>query len=449
MTEAKTFALMAAAFVFLLPSAAAWAQSASDLERLEKQLESSQQQTEELRRRADQLAHEISGVQDDLVRAAKAVQDTEEQTMAIETRLAALSKGEQAKAASLAGQRQQMTTTLLALERLTRQPRAAMLLVPAPAAETARTARLLGLAVPALDARARKLQNELASLRDTRAAMAEQSSQLRAALEKLDRQNEALQALLTQKASLQKSTLAESAAAQARTERLAEQAKNLQALMDRLAAEAAKRQKAADAAAAKAAAAKAAAQKQQAQNSATPQTASKPADTASEKKPGSDDGRRFPEDGKGLIPPARGKIAAGFGEAKGIVVETRPDAKVVSPFDGDVAFVGPFRGYGSIVIIEHKGGYHTVLAGLAQIDTAQGQHLRAGEPVGAMGGRNTQPAAAGAAADAASPGSLNGGGAADGPRLYIELRHNGQPVDPLPLLGGKIARDETPPDSAQ
>jgi len=77
-----------------------------------------------------------------------------------------------------------------------------------------------------------------------------------------------------------------------------------------------------------------------------------------------------------------------------------------------VMFRGPFRGYGEILIIEHGGGYHTLLAGLARTDVALGQWLLAGEPVGIMG--------------PASNGS---------PELYFELRHDGQPIDPSPWLG--------------
>ena len=53
---------------------------------------------------------------------------------------------------------------------------------------------------------------------------------------------------------------------------------------------------------------------------------------------------------------------------KGVTLATRAGATVVSPFDGVVAFAGPFRGYGELLIIEHTEGYHTLLAGLGRID---------------------------------------------------------------------------------
>ena len=81
-------------------------------------------------------------------------------------------------------------------------------------------------------------------------------------------------------------------------------------------------------------------------------------------------------------------------------------AQVTSPFDGSVIFAGPFRGYGNMIIIDHGKGYLTLLAGLDSIDCDLGQMLLAGEPVGQM--PDNQEA-----------------------KLYVELRHNNQPIDPM------------------
>jgi septal ring factor EnvC (AmiA/AmiB activator) len=121
---------------------------------------------------------------------------------------------------------------------------------------------------------------------------------------------------------------------------------------------------------------------------------------------------------KGRMPyPARGKVVARYGETnevgtinKGLVIATRGSAQVVAPYDGHVAFAGEFRGYGLLLIIEHGEGYHTLLAGMDRIDSTVGQRVVAGEPVGIMGGNEARPT------------------------LYVELRRNGQPVNPLPWL---------------
>jgi septal ring factor EnvC (AmiA/AmiB activator) len=121
---------------------------------------------------------------------------------------------------------------------------------------------------------------------------------------------------------------------------------------------------------------------------------------------------------RGTMPyPAIGTLKRRYGEGgddtgtlnKGIVIATRAGGQVIAPFDGVVAFAGPFRGYGLLLIIEHSEGYHTLLAGLGRIDCVLEQRLFAGEPIGVMTNDST----------------------AD---LYVELRQNGQPVNPLPWL---------------
>jgi len=121
---------------------------------------------------------------------------------------------------------------------------------------------------------------------------------------------------------------------------------------------------------------------------------------------------------QGLLPfPARGRVVETFGQTnavghavKGIVIQTRKAAQVIAPHDGQVVFAGPFRGYGLLLILEHSEGYHTLLAGLDRVDASVGQKLLAGEPVGVMGQDDAKPT------------------------LYVELRHHGQPINPLPWL---------------
>ncbi len=71
--------------------------------------------------------------------------------------------------------------------------------------------------------------------------------------------------------------------------------------------------------------------------------------------------------------PARGKVAVKFGQSndlgspsRGITIDTRANAQVVAPYDGQVVFAGPFRGYGLLLIIEHGEGYHTAARGNGQ-----------------------------------------------------------------------------------
>ena len=454
----------------LLSSMPAAAQSAQDLDALQQKMQQGAQQAKDLQRKADDIGDEISQLQAAMIKSAQSVQDSEEQASELETTLQTLTDEEKAKSTELATRRQQMTTTLIALERLSAQPAQAALFADRTAIDQARAARLLSLIVPQLNARAVALNKELGDLHDLHAQIAGRRDQLGQTLTQLAAENQRLAAMVEQKSRLQKSTLAESAAAQDRMRLLADQAQSLKDLLDRL--ERAKQEEAAKEEKARQDAARVEAARQAAANEATrrpkkqadaPATAAaagndtadqpaadRPTDQQLAAVPGlsaagkaantkaARSARLFPPagtagSGKGVILPVRGRLIAGFGtgseafgQARGIVLETRPQAQVVAPFDGQIVFTGPFRSYGQILIIEHRGGYHTVLAGLGRVDAVVGQWLAAGEPVGVMGSSDASAANQGNAPDAPSQ---------DHPKLYVELRHSGQPVDPAPWFG--------------
>ena len=126
-----------------------------------------------------------------------------------------------------------------------------------------------------------------------------------------------------------------------------------------------------------------------------------------------------PGGGSGAIPaawlaPAEGRITSAYGAtaasapaSQGVRLTTRASAQVVSPAAGEVAYAGSFRSYGQVLILNLDGGYAVVLTGLQTINARVGDRVRAGQPLGEMSATAT-PA----------------------PELYVEVRRNGQPVDP-------------------
>lgn len=122
-------------------------------------------------------------------------------------------------------------------------------------------------------------------------------------------------------------------------------------------------------------------------------------------------------EGNGVLP-VSGVVKTRYGgNENGVRIGTLDGALVVAPMDGIVKYAGPFKGYGHIVIIAHKGGYHSLLSGLSRVDVDVGQNLGMGEPVGLVS----------AAKDGQNQASL-----------YFELRLNGQAVNParkIPDLG--------------
>ncbi|RBI85830.1 peptidase M23 [Rhodosalinus halophilus] len=137
-------------------------------------------------------------------------------------------------------------------------------------------------------------------------------------------------------------------------------------------------------------------------------------------------------DRKGELPlPVEGTILRRAGEADaagierpGIVVATRPRALVSTPATATLRYRGPLLDYGQVSILEPEDGMLIVLAGLETVFGEAGQVLPEGSPVGLMGG-------AAAGADAFLSRNGEGGGSDRSETLYIEIRKDTTPVDPL------------------
>jgi septal ring factor EnvC (AmiA/AmiB activator) len=419
-----------------VPAAAgtAWAQSSEELQQIQEQIDQGKIEASELKQKADRLAKDVAQLQQQLVRSAAEVQDAETEATELEQELAELSAREQTNTADLDQKRAQLSATLIALERLSLRPPQAAFLSDRTPVDEARAATLMAAATRALDERAKQLQTDLTEVQELREVTAARQEELAASVDRLAQENQKLAGLLKEKAKLQEATLAQSQEQKKRQGQLADQAESLKELLERLEASRAEeeaRQQAAEAEAANKEAARKeverlAAEQQQSQAPAGAQPADAGEQVAAVERPAAPPAMRlqpppadlpaFPKQIGGLIRPARGEIAAkfgqktdAFGEGKCLVIATRSGAQVVTPFDGQIVFEGPFRSYGQILIIEHRGGYHTVLAGLAHVDVVVGQWLKAGEPVGAM-------------IDTAQ----------GHPQLYVELRRSGQPFDPAP-----------------
>lgn len=422
------------------------------LQDIEKALEASRSQGDSLQEKADELGRETAGLRAELIRAARNAQEHEAAIADLRGQLADLDEEEKQKSEALAGRKRKMSELLGALERLAQLPPEAMLALPATPQDTLRSAILLRAAVPQLEAQAKALRQEIESLAVVRdeidAKRADQKKQAQA----LGEERARLGALLARKATLEKQAVAERQKAADAAKSLASQATDLRELLVRIEADRKKREEAERQAQSQAAlAAKRAAEAEARQDrqlaearskaqaeaaakaarpapappapapSVNPPPAGPPTQVASFAAPRSG---TFSQARGHLAFPAQGRMvqhfgerAAGGGEARGIMVETEPAAQIIAPYDGTVVFAGPFRDYGQLLIIEHGEGYHMLLAGFERIDSAVSQTLLAGEPVGVM----------------ARPADGN-------PRLYIELRHNGRPINPLPWLATPIGK---------
>jgi septal ring factor EnvC (AmiA/AmiB activator) len=424
------------AAVAVLASARAEDTVQSQLDAVQKELEQSKQQQQTLSQQAAALAAEIEQLRAQQVAAAQSAQAHETALTRLEAQRAKLTQDIKAKGAELQKRRREQQAVLAALLHLARNPPVGLALADGAPIDLLRGGILMGAAVPPLVERSKRLGSELQSMNALQDQLHEAESQQRSEADALSKEQLRLAALANQKSILQRQAAQDAAASAQQVERLASQARDLKDLIERAeAAERAReareareaearRKREAEAARLAAAAAAAAPRSETHAGAGNPAEQQAVATTPVLPDPARPAGiRPFSQAQGRMVVPAAGEMVAGFGSAaptgeaaRGITFATRPDAEVVAPFDGRVVFAGAFRGYGQILIIGHGGGYHSLVAGLDRIDTSVGQWLVAGEPIGRMSANEAKP------------------------RLYLELRHNGQPINPLPWLATRDAK---------
>jgi septal ring factor EnvC (AmiA/AmiB activator) len=387
-------------------------QSPARLKTIEKTLQQGAEERARLDRQASQVTGELEAARHDSIDLAKQIQDQEYSILLLENRIATLEQDVDRRGAALGARDHQMRVALMAIERLALHPADALTLSPLSPDDGVRAAILLRAAVPAITSSTQVLQNQLAELYRLRSAITTQREQVAADAAALIARRMKLEKLIVAKTGQQATMEGRSRDLDERMTALAQEAEDLKALFAKLAEEKARRD------------AEEAATPKPAEGPGTHQPA-KPAVSATSEGP-----LRLFSAARGTLPfPAVGRIRTRYGEpgtdgqlSKGLVIATAPAATVVAPYDGVVVFAGLFRGYGQLLIIEHSEGYHSLMAGLGRIDTTVGARVLAGEPVGVM--------------------------AEDGaPSLYVELRRDGQPINPLPWLAERKPEAERDDDA--
>ena len=374
------------------------------LRSVEEQIDRQKLRQKMLERQSRKLSLETADLRRELIDVARSAQEKEALLTQLETQLSRLVREADEREAALADQRQRLAGTLGALARLSRSAPQVLLVSPGAPMDMARSAMLLRVSVPRIGDRAATLAREIDSLTQVKKDIAGKLVSLRQADAARSKERNRLRRLLDLKSVHRRQTEVAFQKNAVRMRNLSAKAQTLRGLMARLHDESGSPKD-------------------------KPQVAVVPRPPGSVAAPlrlpkGPPGGlRQFPDRGP-LTQPVRGRLIGRYGESsnfgntvRGIRLETRSEAQVVTPFDGKVVFAGPFRTYGQVLIIEHRGGYHTILAGLGLVDVVVGQWLLAGEPVGLM----------------ATP-------KVDKPILYVELRRDGQPINPLPWITDKKRR---------
>jgi len=359
----------------------------ADLRQLERQIRQEQQSAEVNARKAAELSGEVQNVQRQMVQLAKTVQQREEDLSRLEARQAQMQARQKELEQSLSLTNRQIVQISTGLQVLAlRPPELALLQVRTPL-DTLRSRMLMGYSLPVVQGTNRQVRADLAELSRLKADLQDQIVRIRSMQTQLSEQSSQMDRLLQQKSMLQAQYQVSHSQSREKVKALGAQARDIKDLLDRL-----EREK-------KEAAARLAQQSVQQQKSV-------PTAVPTIKLSGN-----FAR-AKGRLPyPIRGTITGRFGDqmvggahSKGITISGRSAARVIAPFDGTVLFAGPFKNYGQVIILDHGDSYLTLLAGLENVNPTAGQTVLAGEPIGQMKVSKAD--------------------------LYIEIRHDGQVLDP-------------------
>lgn len=356
------------------------------LQTLKDKVEAEKARQKELDKKAESLEKDLSSIKSDLVQTAGKVQKNEKNLQKLELQMAELKKRKLEMTSDLEGDRQSLSSLIIALERIRRLPPETLIARPGAPRETAQAATALGAILPELNRRAEELRQKLEELNAVEEELADSQIEQKAAFEKLKTEKTKMDALMSSRSKTYAQTKSDIKAQQQAVASASKEAEDFEDLIRKIEEknrELAKRQ------------------------------SSKPSKGKEKKVDEQKLAATLPSLGAAQLP-VSGIVRTRYGEddeigasSQGVRIDARSGAVVVAPMGGVVRYAGPFKSYGNIILLEHKNNYHSLIAGLGRIDTVVGQSVDSGEPVGTLG---TQSGIR--------------------PSLYYELRLNGEPINP-------------------
>jgi len=366
------------------------------------QLLTAKQQSADAMARSNTLEAQATAARDEADRLKKRsaalaarIQSAEADINAGEARVALVTRRVEAQEARLAEQQQPLLELTAALQQLSRQPPVSVLAQPGSLTDMVHARAVIDAAMPVIARRTAGVRRELAQLRTTRQQQGIALQALAASKTQLAQRRDALTRLENEGRLRSRELMSSAQLESDRALGLGEKARDIVELMDTLEADGAVRAELAELAGPVPRPRDPISAAIQAPAPATPET----------------------ELARGAYRlPVVGRIVAGLGEvndsgvrSRGITIAARPGGQVVAPAPGRVSFAGDYRGYGKIVIIDHGGGWTTLVTGMIALSAGVGDTLEAGAPIGRAG--------------------------SDDSRITVELRRAGRPVDIAQMLG--------------
>lgn len=328
---------------------------------------------------------------------AARIQESEADLRAGEARIAIINRQVADQSARLAAKQGPLIRLTAALQSLSRRPPVLALLQPGSLSDTVHVRAVLAQVLPVIKTRTAALRADLDRSRQLRAMAVQADQALKDSRQKLTGQRIALQRLEAQKRIAARGLASSATMEGERATAMGEHARDIGDLMAQLEA----------------------AGDVRAQLASLPGPQLRPAIPGHTPPPPRDQSDEGPEQAPAYRLPVIGAIVTGMGElsdsgvrARGITVATQPGAQLVAPADGRIAFAGPYKGFGQIIIIDHGGGWSSLLANLGRVSVDVGQEVKQGAPLGIASTRAN-------------------------PTVTIELRRQGRPIDILAMMNAR------------
>lgn len=324
---------------------------------------------------------------------------------------------------ALAQKRESLSRLLAGLQRLEQNPPPALVVSPGDVLQALRGAMMFGAVIPDLRRDMEELRSALRDVESIKTALEDEKKRSSDALAALEATRSEMAGVVSERQAAAQQIAEALSGERAKSEAMAAQAGTLQDLVAALEREKAAEAKRLQAEADARARAEAKAQAERIAREEAARAAAEAAAAEAARKPPVQFAKALGQ----LDYPVQGSVWKGYGvdngldgTTTGLFLSAQTGAQVLSPVDGTIAFSGAFHSYDQVVIINPGDGYLVLLAGMHEISAAEGQSVRAGEPVGIMGDK---PANMLLAADITTAVS---------PVLYVEFRKGNEPVDPTP-----------------
>jgi septal ring factor EnvC (AmiA/AmiB activator) len=380
-----------AALIFAQTPGPSLAEQQRSLITAREQSERARQRSDALRRQAEAASNDADRLASEAAALAARIQAAEADIKAARTRIAIVSRLQQQQRARLAEKQGPMIRLTAALQMMTRKPTALALVEPRSLDELIYMRSILSAVMPVIEQRTASLRDEVKQGEQLRLQAARANASLDESQLRLTERRRQLAGLEANERIDAAQFSDDAGIEQERALALGEEARDIVDLMDQIRESGAVREALA----------------------ALDGPVLRP-----------DQGRepsvRAQSQNKDIanayLLPVNGEIVTGLGEisdsgyrSRGLTIAVASGAQIVAPAPGRVAYAGPYRGYGNILIIEHEAGWTSLITNMATIRVAVGDQVVQGAPVGQSGSGDSS--------------------------VTVELRRNGRPIDIAALIG--------------